>query len=83
MQGNYGYQTKVYFDPSDVTYQPAYGVLNLRASWTDPSGRWEYSVFGNNVTDQAYITQVLPVAIAFNQSWAAPAVVGGEVRFKY
>jgi iron complex outermembrane receptor protein len=83
MQGNYGYQSKVYFDPADVTYQKGYGVLNLRASWTDPSGRWEYSVYGNNVTDQAYITQVLPIAFAFNQAWASPAVVGGEVRFKY
>ncbi|MEI9997466.1 MAG: TonB-dependent receptor [Rhizomicrobium sp.] len=83
LQGNYGYQTKVYFDPADVTQQPAYGVLNLRASWTDADGRWQYSVFGNNVTDEAYITQVLPVAFAFNQSWASPAVFGAEVRLRY
>jgi iron complex outermembrane receptor protein len=83
LQGNYGYQTRVYFDPADVTQQRAYGVLNLRASWTEPKGRWEFAVFGNNVTDTAYITQVLPTGLAFNQSWAPPAEFGAEVKFKY
>lgn len=80
---DYSYQTRVFFDPADVTQQPAYGLLNLRASWTAPSDKWTFSVFGNNVTNQSYITQVLPVAFAFNQSYGAPATVGAEIQFRY
>lgn len=34
----------------------AFGILNLRASLANPAQGWELSILGENVTDEAYVT---------------------------
>ena len=77
------YQSRVYFDSIQYATQKGYGVLNLRADWTDPSGHITLSVYGKNVTDTTYISQVLPDSAYFGQHYGDPATVGGEVRYRF
>ena len=77
------YQSRVYFDSIQYATQKGYGVLNLRADWTDPSGHITLSVYGKNVTDTTYISQVLPDSAYFGQQYGDPATVGGEVRYRF
>jgi iron complex outermembrane receptor protein len=77
------YQSRVYFDSIEYATQKAYGTLNLRADWTDPSQHLTLSVFGQNVTDTKYISQVLPDSAFFGQTYGQPATVGGEVRYRW
>ncbi|GIL41674.1 TonB-dependent receptor [Roseiterribacter gracilis] len=60
LQGVYSYQTTVNYglnqDPQTV--QKSYGILNLSAGIRDTSGRYEVSVFVNNVTDQRYYAHI-------------------------
>ncbi|MDX2277883.1 MAG: TonB-dependent receptor [Hyphomonadaceae bacterium] len=76
LSGNYYYTSEFPFDTSEQFMEDAYGILNLRAAWTDPSNRWEVALFGTNVTDEEYRVQVLPGDFAFQQIWGKPASYG-------
>jgi len=79
--GAFSYQTKVDHDPFGVTNQPAVGVLNLKASWLAPDDSWSVSIYGNNVTDEEYITSTVLQGVGFQATYAPPALVGVEVAF--
>lgn len=83
LNANYYYTDKFYFDAVNQFGQDAYGLLNLRATWTTADEKWAYSVYGNNVTDEKYRTQVLPGTFAIQQTYGEPAAVGVAVTYKY
>jgi iron complex outermembrane receptor protein len=83
LSGLYSYQTRVYFDAIEYAHQKAYGTLNLRAEWTDPSDHVTFGIFGNNVTDTNYISSVLPNTAYFGQTFGDPATYGAEVKFRF
>ena len=79
----YSYQSYVYFDFADTIKQGGYGLLALRAGWTDMSGHWSVDVIGRNVTNAKYLTQVLPRASgAYGEGFGEPANVALELRYK-
>jgi iron complex outermembrane receptor protein len=82
LSGNYSYSSKFPFDAVGNFMEPAYGILNLRAAWKDPSERWEFAVFGTNVTGEKYRVQVLPADFAINQLWGKPAAYGISLSYK-
>jgi iron complex outermembrane receptor protein len=69
------YQSKVYFLPYGATLDPVnhiapnptegiqegYTVVNGRVTWLPPSGEWEISVYGINLTDEVYFNGKLPL----------------------
>lgn len=79
---NYYRQTKASFDFPGTIVQRGYGLLELRAGWTDPSGRWNFSVTGRNLTNTFYLTQVLPDSGGYGSIYGAPPSVMGEVAYK-
>ncbi|MGE4430930.1 MAG: TonB-dependent receptor [Sphingobium sp.] len=83
LNANYFHTSKFYFDAVEQFGQKAYGLLNLRATWTDPTDRFDLSVFGTNVTDTKYITQTLPDTVAIRQAYGEPAVIGASMTFRY
>jgi iron complex outermembrane receptor protein len=76
------YTTRVYFDPINQFSQGAYSIVNLRATWSMPDQRWAFSLYGTNVTNEAYRNQVLPTSYAIKQSYGPPVQVGGSVIFR-
>jgi iron complex outermembrane receptor protein len=83
LSGLYSYQSRIYFDPIQYTTQKAYGTLNLRAGWTDPSKHFTLGFFANNVTDTIYIAAVLPNTAYFGQVFGSPATYGAEFKFNF
>lgn len=83
LNANYFHTSKFYFDAVEQFGQKAYGLLNLRATWTDPSDRFDFSIYGANVTDTKYITQTLPDTVAIRQAYGEPATIGASVTFRY
>ena len=81
LSGNYSYRTKVSFDFPGTFGQGAYGLLNLHAGWTTPSGKWTFSVTGTNVTDEKYLIQVLPNAGGFGAVYGEPAAVMFQIGY--
>jgi iron complex outermembrane receptor protein len=83
LSGNYYYTSKFPFDPAGEYFQDAYNLVNLRAAWTDAEERWQVAIFGTNVFDEEYNSQVLPGQPAIQRTYGEPAVVGVSVGFKY
>jgi iron complex outermembrane recepter protein len=83
VNANYAYQTKTYFEPANQFAQGGYGLLNLRATWTEPNGHWSFSLYGNNVTNTNYLRSIFESPFSIQQVYGEPAVYGGSVSFNY
>jgi iron complex outermembrane receptor protein len=81
LSGTYAYQTASSFDFGNQLVQGSYGLLNLRAGWTDPSGQWNVAVSGRNVTNKTYLVQIFPSGAAFGAVYGEPANVMFEVNY--
>jgi iron complex outermembrane receptor protein len=79
LSGNLYYTSGFWFEASHLTYQSAYTTLQLRAQWTNPSGRFTFAVYGNNVTDKRYLVRAQSGNTGVGAGWNAPATVGGEI----
>jgi iron complex outermembrane receptor protein len=75
------YFTSYYFNsPSGTQFrQPSYTTLALRAQWDHPSKKYWVAVFGDNITNIRYRTQVQYNGFGIGASWNAPATVGVEL----
>jgi iron complex outermembrane receptor protein len=83
LSGNLYYTSDFYFDPNQQFKQDAYTLLSLRAQWTDSSGRFSLAVFGDNVTDEDYRTQVLFNTLGIGTVWGPPATYGVSAGVKF
>ncbi|MBA2933747.1 TonB-dependent receptor [Sphingomonas sp. CGMCC 1.13654] len=83
VNGSYFYSSHFYFDAVKQLPQKAYGVLNLRATWTDPSKKLDLSVYATNVTDKNYRLANFTDPLASRQVWAEPRSVGGSITYHY
>jgi iron complex outermembrane receptor protein len=81
--GNLYYTSKFYFDAVEQLPQGGYALLNLRATWTDPSGRIDFSVFGNNVTSKKYFAANFTDTFASRAVYGAPALFGGSITYRF
>ena len=81
--GNYFYTSRVPLMPAEQRSQDPYGLLSLRGSWTDPSGSWTMSVYGNNVTDEEY--QIFSAAFFLGNNYilGAPASWGAQLDYRF
>ena len=83
LSGNLYYTSKFYFDPSQQFVQNSYTVLGLRAQWVDPSDHYTVALYGDNVTDKRYRTQVLFNTLGIGNTWSAPATWGLQVGARF
>lgn len=83
LTASYAYQSKIHFDPFGDTVQKSYGLLNLRAAWTDPKSHWTLALYGKNVTDEKYVSQVNSETTAIAQLYGRPATYGVEIIYRY
>ena len=57
IRGDYSWRDKTYKDAinTEELIQDAYGLLHAGATLVSDSGRWEFAVFGDNLTNEKYI----------------------------
>jgi iron complex outermembrane receptor protein len=80
---NYYYTSRVPLMPANQRSQDAYGLLSLRGSWTNPSGAWTMSVYGNNVTDEQYKIFSAAFFLGNNYILGAPASWGAQLDYRF
>ena len=51
---SYAYNDGSFIQPGNFTRQAAYHVVNARMAWTEPGGRYTFSVIGENLTNEKY-----------------------------
>jgi iron complex outermembrane receptor protein len=83
LSGNLYYTSSFYFDANEQFKQGRYALLSLRGDWTDASGRYTIGVFGDNVTDKRYRTQVLFNTLGIGNVWGPPATFGVTAGVKF
>ena len=76
ISGTLYHTSEFYFDSSETYKEDAYDLLSMRAAWTDPSGHYTFAVFGDNLTDEEYHTQILPQQLGTWTTWGAPRTFG-------
>ena len=83
LSGNLYYSSSFFFGPSGIQFQQdGYEVLSLRAEWTDPSDRYSIALWGENVTDSRYQTQVQFNQPGIGANWSKPVTYGVELGVK-
>ena len=83
VSGNLYYTSKFYFDSSKQFSQDGYEVLALRAQWVDPSQRYTFAVYGDNLTDKRYRVQTLSNTLGIGSVWSAPTTWGASFSAKF
>lgn len=82
--GNLYYTSRFYFGPSGIQFkQGDYEVLSLRVEWTDPGDRYTIALWGDNLTNESYLTQVQYNQPGIGANWSQPATYGVEVGMKF
>ena len=71
------------FGNDPQAYIPGYTVINLRAGIERDDGRWRAELFGQNVTNEYYYTNVLKVIDSVRAYTGRPATYGIRFSFKY
>ena len=81
------HRSKRYWEADNVAVQPALDLLNLRASYGAPDDRWSVAIWGKNLTDEGYYSDVnsprfsgLPYTIAWR---AQPRTVGVDAKLRF
>ncbi|MGE4430961.1 MAG: TonB-dependent receptor [Sphingobium sp.] len=75
--------SKFYFDAVKQLPQGNYSILNLRATWTDPTEHFDISIFGTNVTDTKYRLYNQVDSYSSRQTWGDPAMIGASLTVRY
>jgi iron complex outermembrane receptor protein len=83
LAGNLYHTSTVYFTAANQFKQDPYSLLNLRAEWTDPSKHYTFALYGDNVTNARYLTQVPLGNFAIGAVWNYPVTYGVSVRVHF
>ncbi|HEX4198940.1 MAG TPA: TonB-dependent receptor [Caulobacteraceae bacterium] len=83
LSADYYYSALEYLVVGEDTPNPAYGVLNSEMGWTDPTNRYTVSIFGRNLTNQAYFISGLANTGGFSAVWGKPREVGIRLKVSY
>jgi iron complex outermembrane receptor protein len=80
---NLYHTSRIYFDASNQFSQGSYDILSARLEWTDPSDRITVAVYGDNLLDAEYYTQLLSGQAGVGTVWGEPAIYGFSVRYNF
>lgn len=80
---NYKYQGKMSWAPDNVQSEKAYGLLDGRISLSPPDKPWSVSVWGRNLTDEEYRTNIIDILGDAVSSFGAPRTFGVELSTKF
>ncbi len=58
------------------TEEDGYWLVNARLGISGTDGRWSAYLWGKNLTDERYRTQVSTTSVGFAESWGLPATYG-------
>lgn len=84
LSGNLYYSSKFFFGPSGIQFpQDNYATLSLRAQWSDPDDRYTVALYGENITNSRYLTQVQYSNFGIGANWSKPVTYGVELGAKF
>lgn len=87
-QTSFSYKDDQFFstDNDPIVGQEAYTVVNARFGYETPDGRFGLAVFGKNITDETYLTNVFDIGPLFGwyqRFYAPPEMWGVEMTVDF
>ena len=76
---SYRYQGKMYWAPDNLTSEKPYGLLDGRISLKLPNRDWTIAVYGRNIANKLYRTNIISFFGDQMSSYAPPRTYGVEV----
>jgi iron complex outermembrane receptor protein len=83
LSSKYYYNRGFFWDPGNQLAQPSYELLSAAVGWKAASGRWEATVWGNNLLDQYYYTFATLSTFGYQTSPAEPRTYGVTFRLNF
>jgi iron complex outermembrane receptor protein len=88
IRGDYSWRDETYKDAinTEELVQDAYGLLHAAATLVSENRRWEFSLFGDNLTDETYIrsgTAAKPTFGLVFANFARPRTWGLRVQYRF
>jgi len=63
--------------------QPAYALMNLRATWTSPDDRWKVTAYGTNIFDKGYYIVNTGTSLSDYHVYGEPRMYGAKVEYSF
>ncbi|QUD89493.1 TonB-dependent receptor [Phenylobacterium montanum] len=79
----YKQQGRMYWDPANLTHENAYGLLDGRLTFTLPNGAWSVSLWGKNLTDTQFRTNIISFFGDEVGTYGPPRTFGAEFSAKF
>lgn len=79
----YKKQGKMFWAPDTVQYEKPYGLLDGRISLSPADKPWAVSVWGRNLTDKVYRTNIIDILGDAVSSFGTPRTFGVELSTKF
>jgi iron complex outermembrane receptor protein len=77
------YASAKYWQPGNFSREGGFVLVNASLGWTEPSGRFTFSVWGNNLTNQEYYTDYVPNVRGDSVKYAPKREGGVGVNFTF
>jgi len=78
---SYYYNSGYFYEADNRLRQPSYGLVNAQLSWLSPDERYAVRLWGRNLSDEVYYTNISS-SIGDNGTWAAPRTYGVTFEVK-
>jgi iron complex outermembrane receptor protein len=80
---NYTHQSKLYWGPDNVSFEPGYGLLDASVRLQSPSANWAVTLWGKNLTDELYSQLGLPFLGDLVEVWGPPRTYGVDFTYSF
>ena len=64
-------------------YQPGYGLVNARLTYTPPKGNWEVALWGKNLADKEYFRNIAVSGVTGLAVPGDPRTYGVALRLSF
>jgi iron complex outermembrane receptor protein len=71
------------WQPGDFSREGGFVLVNANLGWTEPSGRFTFSVWGNNLTNTEYYTDYVPNVRGDSVKFAPKREAGVGVKYAF
>lgn len=72
---SYYYNSGYFYEVDNRVSQPSYRLVNAQLSWTSSDDRYAVRLWGKNLSDEEYYTNI-STSVGDNGTWAAPRTYG-------
>jgi len=83
LSGNLYYTSAFYFDATQQFRQRGYEILSARVQWQDPRERFTVALYGDNLTNNRHLDQVISNTIGTGAGWNSPTTYGISLGAKF